>query len=145
MADDQVAFENSIIARDKMLENGAEMVVATDLNSDFNHTECVTPAATSFVFYLLVFAELTSTDDLFTTEFTAYPNPTGDHFYLKSDALPAQFNLEIYDYKGSMMYQNKNVSVGNMINPQLACGSYILLLKDDQGEILGYKKLVFRN
>ncbi|MDF1697486.1 MAG: T9SS type A sorting domain-containing protein [Saprospiraceae bacterium] len=144
MGDDQVAFENSIIARDKMNENGATQVVATDLNPAYDHGECVTPAATSFVFFLLVFADLTSTSELATTDFVVYPNPSSHQFQIKSDNLPSIFSVEVYDISGAMVYQNFNANTRAIFETNLRSGTYILQLKDDSGKPLGFQKLLIQ-
>ena len=140
--DDQVAFENSIIARDKMIENGAQMVTALNLNADFNHTECVTPAATSFVFFLLVFAEATSTDDLLDISWNVFPNPSSTGFQVVIDDLSTEFNAEIHNMSGRQEMKINSLYSGHYINTNLASGMYILTIKDKDGRPLGYKRIV---
>jgi S-formylglutathione hydrolase FrmB len=140
--DDQVAFENSIIARDKMIENGAPLVTALNLNSDFNHTECVTPAATSFVFFLLVFSEATSTADPLEIAWNVYPNPSSSGFQVIIDDLSTEFNAEIHNMSGVQEMKINSLYSGNYINTNLAAGMYILTIKDKDGRPLGYERIV---
>lgn len=141
-ADDQVAFENSIIARDKMHENGADQVMAIDLNSDFDHTECVTPAATTFVFYLLVFANPTSDNNLAQVHFNLFPNPTSDGFQIHLKESIKDFNVEIYTMSGIQKMKITNLSSGDYINTDLEAGIYVVLLKDRDGQLLGFQRIV---
>ncbi len=141
-ADDQVAFENSIIARDKMIENGAEQVVAIDLNPDFDHTECVTPAATSFVLYLLIFSNPTSTLDIPEVAFNIFPNPSQNGFNVTSDELNSAFNVEIYAMSGSLKMKVDNLNSGDYINTDLSSGMYILFINDKNGKYLARKKII---
>ena len=145
MADDQVAFENSIIAQDKMNENGAEQVIAIDLNPDFDHGQCVTPAATNFIFYLLVVATATSTSDLPVFTFDVYPNPTQNEIRIQAENLEGAFNVTIFDLSGSIKKEVSNVRSGDMIQTDLTSGYYLLALSSKEGKLLGYKRLVISN
>jgi len=140
--DDQVAFENSIIARDKMVENGAQMVTAIDLNSALNHTECVTPAATSFVLFLLVFSEATATSNPLEISWNVYPNPSSSGFQVLIDDLSTEFNAEIYNMSGVQEMKINSLYSGGYINPNLPAGMYILTIKDKEGRPLGNKRIV---
>lgn len=51
-ADDQVPYQNSIVAETEMTDLGATDVRAIDINSDFDHGQCVAPAvAESIAFF----------------------------------------------------------------------------------------------
>lgn len=141
-ADDQVAFENSLIARDKMHENGASHVEAIDLNSDFDHSECVTPAATNFVLYLLFNANPTSTSDAPDTGFNVFPNPTQNGFYITSSEVDLIFDINIYTMSGDHQMKIDNLKSGDRINPNLPSGIYLIQLKDQKGNSKGYKRIV---
>lgn len=140
--DDQVAFENSIIARDKMIENGASTVSAINLNPNFDHTECVTPAATNFVLYLLINASPTSAVDLQEVAFSVYPNPSQGNFQIASNELNATFNAEILSMSGERKMKIDNLKTGENVNANLPAGIYVMIINDDFGQTLGYQKLV---
>ena len=143
--DDQVSFENSIIARDKMNENGATQVVAIDINPNLNHTECITPAATSFVLYLLLFANPTSDFELPSLSFNVYPNPTNGGFQINTDELNSKYSAEIFTMSGLQKMKINNVRSGDFIDTNLSAGVYIVVLKDENDYPLGFKKVVVFN
>ena len=145
MADDQVAFENSIIARDKMIENGATQVFAIDLNPDFDHGECVTPAATNFILYLLTVATATSSSDLPQITFEVYPNPTQNDIKIESEDLEGVFNVTIFDLSGAIKKQVSNLRSGDVIETNLNSGQYLMTLSNKEGKYLGYKRIVISN
>ena len=140
--DDQVAFENSIIARDKMVENGAQMVQAVELNPNFNHTQCVTPAATSFVFFLLVFAEATSTEDPGAIAFDVFPNPAYNGVQIVINDLQSKFDIEILDMSGMKRIEVKDIYSGSYVDFDLPAGMYVLSIKDGNGKPVGVKRIV---
>lgn len=141
-ADDQVAFENSIIARDKMIENGANQVIAIDLNSDFNHTECVTPAATSFVLYLLITANPTSTITLSDLAFKTFPNPTTHGFTIEYNDEATQISADLFDMAGNRKMKMNNLVSGTYIDVNLTSGMYVLIVKDQKGQTIGIEKII---
>ncbi len=141
-ADDQVAFENSIIARDKMLENGAQQVTAIDLNPDFDHNECVTPAATNFVLSFLFLANPTSVSDLPDVAFNIYPNPSQGGIRITAKELTSSFDVEIFSLSGALKKKVDNVHSGDLINTNLSSGLYILYVNDESGKCLAHRKIV---
>jgi hypothetical protein len=141
-ADDQVAFENSIIARDKMIENGAQQVTAIDLNPNFNHTECVTPAATNFVLYLLINGNPTSAVDIPEVTFNIFPNPTQNGFQITTAEYTSSFGLQIFSMSGSLKMQVDNLNTGDFVSTDLASGMYLVLINDKNGKCLAHQKVV---
>ena len=100
--DEQVDYQNSLIAEAKMLENGAQMVAALELDPNANHNECVTPAATNFVFYLLFNATVTSQSELLVNNTVIYPNPTNGNFSIKLDGAQ-NGSANIYNMQGQLI------------------------------------------
>lgn len=141
-ADDQVAFENSIIARDKMIENGAQNVVALDINSEFNHTQCVTPAVTIFVLYLLVNATPTATSDIVEASFNVFPNPTQGGLRIVTEDINSTFSAEVMSMSGQTKMKKNGLRSGDFLDVVLEDGIYIILLKDSDGESMGMRKVV---
>lgn len=142
MADDQVAFENSIIARDKMIENGAQQVIAFDMDSNLNHFECVTPAATNFVLNLLFLANPTSTKEISGASFSVFPNPSQGRFQIGFEDWNATFNAEIYSMSGILKMKKDNLRTGDFIDVNLEAGIYIVAIKDQNASFLGHQKIV---
>ena len=70
-ADNQVTFENAILAGEVMNENGAFEVIAQEQGESFDHGECVSPAMTATVFFFLSYRLLpTKNEDLFDESLT---------------------------------------------------------------------------
>lgn len=140
--DDQVAFENSIIARDKMVENGATQVVAIDMNPAFDHGECVSPAATTFVLYLLLNANPTSTQELAGANFAIFPNPSQGSMRIASNEWLTNFDLKIFSTSGDLKKEVFNLQSGDLIDVDLSSGMYILVVNDKNGQCLTHEKIV---
>jgi len=141
--DEQVSFQNSLIAEEKMIENGAPMVTAIELDPTFNHTECVTPAATAFVLYLLLNATTTSQSEVNIENAAVYPNPTSGNFNINIDAaLNAKVN--IYTTQGQLVFSSNLENQINPISLNLNQGIYILNIIDQKGEIVKNERLIVR-
>lgn len=115
MADDQVPFENSIVAETSMNDAGAADVEAIDVNSLFNHVFCafVAPgdAADFFAQYQLIedlppssaFEEAASQLDIF-------PNPATERVNLSN--LPTDGMARVFDLNGRHLL-SQNVQPGD--------------------------------
>ncbi|MEZ4942006.1 MAG: T9SS type A sorting domain-containing protein [Saprospiraceae bacterium] len=113
MADDQVPFRNSLLARDSMLARGAVDLVATDVDSTADHGGCVTPALTNTAFFFLGYRQIdvftgTRTPALLALEIQ--PNPASELVFLKN--LPADGQLQLFDLNGRQRYA-RSVSEGD--------------------------------
>jgi hypothetical protein len=128
-----------------MIENGAQMVQAIELNPNYNHTQCVTPAATSFVFFLLVFSEVTSTTSPYQIALNVYPNPASNGFQVVIDDLNSEFSAEIHNMSGIKMMTINSLYSGNYIQSDLPSGMYIITVKDKAGKSMGYERIVIHN
>jgi len=103
MADDQVPFENSIVARDTLTAVGAPNFQATDVNPTADHGGCVTPALTATVIFFLGFQQITTdvTDPLKEWQLTMSPNPASNNMTLQ--AIPVAGKFEIVDLRGRIV------------------------------------------
>jgi len=66
-ADDQVTFENALLAEEVMNANGAVEVIALEQGADLNHGGCVNPAVQTTIFFFLFKREVsifTDTQDI---------------------------------------------------------------------------------
>lgn len=101
MADDQVPFQNSIVARDTLTAAGAPNFQATDVNSTADHGGCVSPALFSTVLFFSGFKQIgtvgTSTP-LESDKLSIAPNPVQDVLQLVD--LPDGGRFEIVDFQG---------------------------------------------
>ena len=103
MADDQVPFQNSIVARDTMTARGALDLVATDVNSTADHGGCVVPALTNTALFFLGLRQLNpfvATGSPVIPALALQPNPASDAVRLLD--LPGEGRLSITDLSGRL-------------------------------------------
>lgn len=119
VADDQVPFENSLVAEAAFLANGALDVSAGNLGN-FNHVGCVTPALFNTV---QLFAPIQGT--LATCSqvsavgeqemaFQVYPNPASDVLLIRD--FPGDGILRVFDAQGRLALQQQITSGSNSIS-----------------------------
>jgi len=80
MGDDQVPFMNSVIAGEAMNAAGAPDLEAINLNDDFTHGQCVSPALQATRAFFLQFQQITGTRNELEalSNVSISPNPTTD-------------------------------------------------------------------
>lgn len=103
MADDQVPFENSLLARDSLLAAGATNLQVQDVDADADHGECYVPAMTNTLLFFLTYQQIgdvSSTRPLESGQLGLFPNPAQSTFSLKD--LPATGRLTIVNYFGQV-------------------------------------------
>lgn len=102
MADDQVAFTNSILADSVMNANGAVDVDAIDVLPTADHGGCIQPAslaALAFFKQFVSFSVVSSTKNLPELEgVNAFPNPTSAAIQLSG--IPSRAQVQIIDMQG---------------------------------------------
>jgi len=87
----------------------------------------------------------TTTLPLYEDDFVVYPNPFNDQIHINvSDKIPTQnFQVELYDLQGKLLITTKVNDNSFIINTNtLAVGAYICVIKNQQGEVLGKRKLI---
>ncbi|MFT4533260.1 MAG: hypothetical protein ACJA1A_001780 [Saprospiraceae bacterium] len=141
--DEQVAFQNSLIAEAKMLDNGAQFVSAIELGPTSNHTECVTPAATNFVFYLLLNATTTSQSKLEIQNTLVYPNPTFGPLVIKLND-PNNGKADIYNLQGQIVSSFQLTKGINQLFLNLEKGMYFINILNEAGKPISIERLVIR-
>ncbi len=113
MADDQVPFQNSIVARDTLTAAGAPNFQATDVNPTADHGGCVSPALFSTVLFFSGFIQIGTVGNSAPAETSRLgiaPNPVQD--VLRLVDLPDAGRLEIIDFQGRV-HINTNLSAGD--------------------------------
>lgn len=103
MADDQVPYQNSLIAFDTMTMLGAVNLVAQDVNPQADHGECYLPALTNTIFFFLNYRQIgayTATGDPAVAALRFYPNPANQTILLQN--LPAGGRLQVFDIGGQL-------------------------------------------
>lgn len=104
-ADDQVNYENSLVAEAAMQANGAANVDAIDVNPLFDHVQCVTPAMFGTIFFFQQYQQIGDAPVSATWErksdLTVFPNPASDVFFIKN--LPTQGTLRLFSLDGRVL------------------------------------------
>lgn len=142
MADEQVPFRNSIVARDTMLALGGN-IAAADVNSSANHGGCVNPALTQTLLFFAGFQQITvdnrELSDL--SQVLVAPNPAQDEFEITG--LPGEVAVRLIDFSGNTIFMQKEIESSSVkINIRhLPNGIYLLHLSDKNGRS-GVKKIV---
>jgi hypothetical protein len=140
--DDQVPFENSVIADSVMRANGAPSFNSANLSETATHTECITPAVTNTVFFFAAFAApVTSTRAAYPQEVAFWPNPASQD--IRIQGLPQGGHLRLVDLNGQVHGQwRTNTGTMNLRLPRLSSGIYVLSMESDRG--YWTQKLVIR-
>lgn len=112
MADDQVPFRNSLLARDSFLANGISGFQIADVMPTADHGACLVPAMTNTLIFFLGFQQIGTVDAGEAWEAPSLqlsPNPA--HGQLLIEALPAAGRYEILDFAGKIL-QSGDLSDG---------------------------------
>lgn len=142
MADDQVAFTNSTFADSVMNANGAEDVMAVDINSAADHGGCVIPAtfATNTFFEALANRSLLSnTKDLdLSLSFQVQPNPATDYLTLNLTVPISNFQdyqLRLINLNGQTVAQRQTNNLQNFHFPlnEISSGLYLMQVQSENG------------
>lgn len=145
-ADDQVPYQNSLVAQDYMLENGAEDVLALDVLSTGDHFQCRHPAiAASYNFFteMANMCWVTSTESYDRVQAQMYPNPAASHIRIY---LPdGQARLILYNVNGmkvmDMEVQGKTATINIS---EIPAGIYVANIITEQQNSLTKRIVVQR-
>ncbi|MCS6928304.1 MAG: T9SS type A sorting domain-containing protein [Saprospiraceae bacterium] len=103
-ADDQVPYQNSIVARDTMIARGAINVQTVDVNPNADHSACASPAIVNTLLFFLGYRDVgyvSSTTEAVTTQLLSlWPNPTSGIAWLTD--LPGEGHLQVLDINGRL-------------------------------------------
>lgn len=120
MADDQVPYRNSLLARDSFLAAGVTDFLINDVMPTADHGECYVPAMTSTLIFFLGYQQIgTVGTQTPKTTWTLHlsPNPASD--VLSLNDLPNEGHFEIVDFNGKLLR-----------SVQLEAGSHSLNVSD---------------
>ena len=128
MADDQVPYKNSLLARDTMLANGATNLAATDVDPTADHGGCVSPTFIQTLFFFAGFQQVTLDEPEKSASFplSVAPNPALD--FITATGLPPGATVELLDWKGQPVWFEKNVQAADLSirTAGLPSGIYLL-------------------
>ena len=134
--DDQVTFQNAILADQVMKDNGATSVTAVQLDNQFaplDHGQCVSPAATGVIFFFGSLQELmTNTQELlFDSEAKVYSSDTQLWVDVPQERNSNFFSMSIYDQTGRLIME-KEIQKGMSLHmiDVLSPGLYVVMLRD---------------
>jgi len=108
MADDQVPFENSLLARDTMVARGAADLIANDVSPTSDHGGCVVPALTQTLFFFLVYQQIetySSATEPDAQRLVLSPNPAGSSVQFENADERAL--LSIFTSEGRLCYEKR--------------------------------------
>lgn len=106
MADDQVPFQNSVLARDTLTAIGAPNFDAIDVNATANHGGCVVPALTSTVFFFAGFQQIGTVGTASPWRVGSLdisPNPAQEMVQIRN--IEARGELRIFGEQGQVLYR----------------------------------------
>lgn len=140
MADDQVPFQNSIIARDSMTSRGAADLLVTDVGSTLNHGGCVNPALAQTLFFFLGFQRVISGTDnnesIKLKTVKVFPNPVMETLYVTGLNAKGE-SIYIFDTEGktiSAIKNNKSIDVEVDLS-SLHSGVYYIVVQSTDGQM----------
>ena len=147
--DDQVTYENAILAEEVMNGNGAVDLVAVENGELLDHGGCVTPATTATMFFFFAYRQvLSSTGDLIDTPLSQMSVAQFDN-NLQVMVDPALFNYNNPQFAITDM-NGRNIAIQNIVRDQFAVdiaavnsGIYVISILAD-GKIVESKKLFIR-
>ena len=143
-ADDQVNFENSLVAEAAMMTNGAADVDAVDINSSLDHTSCVTPAAFATVIFFQQYQQIGDVSSVTDrhASLSVYPNPAHDLFFIKN--LPSEGTFRLFSLQGQLLRSGEVPAGDTEIQTSgLGNGLYLLEVSGTFGTRQG--KLIVKN
>lgn len=103
--DEQVAFQNALIADSVMNELGAVSVESINVFPGANHGACVFPAALNTISFFNTFRETTvpTTEQLVDTSIRVYPNPVTGGELMLNGAAPGDWQIHLFDTSGRLV------------------------------------------
>ena len=136
-ADDQVGYQNSVIADSILNLNGATDLQSIDVDSDADHNECVIPAGLNTIFFFAGFKEITVSNDNYPVVANALnvrPNPTKG--WITFDLPIHSKQLQLYDPTGKLLLTKEfenNEELSSLDLSHLPNGIYYFkLLQENQ-------------
>jgi len=130
--DEQVPYQNSLVAVAAMNALGAPDVVAEDFGALLNHSLCVLPSALSSISFFRSFLESSSTLSPTTHPeiLSVYPNPAMEEIYVLWENALEGMDWKLYTITGQLVDAGKG-SDNRIILGDLESGMYVLTVTAD--------------
>lgn len=127
LGDDQVPPANSLVAFEAMQQNGAINLIAEDLGSSLNHTQCAEPAIMAALefFNSFVAVSIVENND-WENHSIVFPNPVHDIIMIVPGRVGEDFHVAISDLAGRVVLSAENESRVDL--SWLESGMYMLTL-----------------
>lgn len=138
MADDQVPFQNSVVARDTMKAKGAVDLVVTDVGPTLTHGTCTNPALTQTFFFFLGFQQVISSTEYIvkTNAIKIMPNPVSDVVTINGlNGLGESIYLVDIEGRAITTIKNNKSNQVEMDMSVLNAGLYFIAVQSADGHI----------
>ena len=128
-----------------MIANGASLIFAANVNATATHTECVSPALVSALFFFSAYQNIedvsSSYEVSFDLPFEIFPNPVSNNLTIKG--LPENGNMNLLDMNGRVIF-NANLAEGDQDIDLSLVGNGLYVLQIFGKETVWQQKLVVR-
>lgn len=142
MADDQVPFQNSVVASEAITANEAPNFEAIDVNPAADHGECVEPAIIATALFFGQYWDVSlvaNREPIPTLSVRTFPNPTTKQLTLEGLVVSTQ--VEVFNALGQMVLRRTvEPSDPNLDVSSLARGTYTLRMQLEEG--IGVARIV---
>lgn len=139
-SDSHVFYENSIVARNAMIVNGATAVQALSAGASFEHQDCAFPALLASKNWFdtqKTPCDYNGIDERPSIVWSVYPNPARDQVRLTaSDGMGHELLWSMHASDGRMVAEGKlavSHGEGALALPEVSAGLYVLHLQGDAG------------
>ncbi len=134
--DEEIPFENSLVAEATMLANGAADVQAISASAALGHFLCAFPASLATVAFFETYQVIedapVASREVVAGQLEVYPNPASDQVFLKN--LPSGGELRLFDMNGKMKMATTVHKGSNSLRLNgLAGGLYVLEIIGQDG------------
>jgi hypothetical protein len=141
MADQYVNYMNSVVAINKLRQNGCAQCDTMDVNPDLNHVPCAQPAIIIAAQYFGTFAHIDSCNQVLgingllnNASVNVYPNPAKDVLNIEAYFSDQTLSAAMYDMQGRQITETAiNNGVNTIPLGQMNAGVYILKVTDSNG------------
>jgi len=142
--DDQVWYENSLFAEEKMKANGAEDLEAQEYGSSFDHGQCVTPVVNATIEFFNQYQDIgffTNTEDTFGENCTPQIRQSSDYINLAfTPECGNNYTINLLSVSGKTIQSHQvNTQEFDLNLETLNSGIYIISIHGANGNVYNQK------